>query len=137
MKTSAMIKRVLVSVVLVLACGMSMAATNPKVMYNDQMQDGKLISREVYAKESGFNTLVPVKMYKFGYDTVNSITTQTTYEWNSLRACWQEKNLITISQKAGQTEVEYATWQPAKKMFVAYNKQTYTTGYNQQLFAGN
>lgn len=137
MKTITMIKRVLAAVVLVLACGVSMAATNGQFMYNDQMQDGKLISREVYAKEPGFNTLVPVKMYKFSYDTVNNKTTQTIYEWSGLHACWQEKNLITVSHKAGQTEVEYAAWEPTKKIFVSYDKQIYTTDHNQQLFAGN
>ena len=115
MKTTMIIKAILVAIAIFGASQSYAASGNDKEYFTNEIMNGdQLESKVVYHMENG---LSPYMKYDYGYDDDSRITSVTVCIWDSRKDAWTNSHIITYSYAADKIVMEQATWNPRHKAF--------------------
>lgn len=129
MKQFSSFAKMMVACMLLLASGSLMAAVNENNIHNDVVENGKVVSREVFEK-SDSGILTPVKKYNFDYNLNNEMTQKVVYKWDSRKSKWTEESQTIYTYLGNELTMEYHVWDKSSETFVPTEKQVTSSDGN-------
>ncbi|GEM_PF-294155 len=129
MKQFSSFAKMMVACMFMLAGGSLMAAVNDSNIHNDVVENGKVMSREVFRK-SDAGILTPVKKYVFDYNLNNEISQKVVYKWDSRNNKWTEDSQTLYTYLGNEMTMEYHVWDKSSKSFVPTEKQVTSNNGN-------
>lgn len=129
MKQFSSFAKMMVACMFMLAGSSLMAAVNDNNIHNDVVEEGKVMSREVFEK-SDSGILTPIKKYVFDYNVNNEMTQKVVYKWDSRNNKWAEDTQTLYTYLGNELTMEYYVWNKSSDSFVATEKQVITNDGN-------
>lgn len=114
MKASILRKEIL-SFVVLFVCGLAMSAASPRnYLYDTKEENGKIVSKVIFLQEEGL--LNKQVKYEFAYNDNGKVAEKKAYRWNLAKETWDPYYLITYQyNEDGNITSEYGMWDKKKK----------------------